>query len=364
MIARDTVLASRHAALGARMGPFAGWQMPLHYGSILEEAAHVRRAAGLFDLCHMGRLRITGDDHVAWMDRLVTCDVPTLKEGRIRYGLLTREDGTIIDDILVYREAGSIFLCVNAGNLTRDVAWLESHAAGTGVVVDDLSESLAMLAVQGPTSVPVIRQLTDGDPGKIGYYGFATMTLCDLPGTMISRTGYTGEDGFELVFPMQEAERVFGQILEAGAAHGLAPTGLAARDTLRLEAGMPLYGHEIDDSTTPVEAGLMFAVAKSFGFLGGEAIRALHENGTPRRLVGFVAEGPRVPRQGTPIMDGDVAVGEVRSGTRSPTLGASIGTGYVTTAKSSTGTRLALDLRTSRTPVELCALPFYRRERA
>jgi len=359
---RDTALATRHEGLSARMGPFAGWRMPLHYGSILDEASHVRASAGLFDLCHMGRLRLSGPDCIAVTDRLVTCAVDTLKLGRIRYGLLTREDGTTIDDVLVYREPESIFLCVNAGNLARDVAWIEAHLAGTETRLHDLSTSHAMLALQGPRSVDIVRALCSGDPGAIKYYGFGSMTVADVADTMISRTGYTGEDGFELVFPMDRVAEVFDRLMEHGTSLGLRPIGLAARDTLRLEAGMPLYGHELDDATTPVEAGLMFAVSKRFDFIGGPAIQAIHERGPDRQLIGFVAEGPRVPRQGTPILAGDEVVGEVRSGTRSPTLGASIGTGYVETAKVSTALPLALELRSARVPVEPVKLPFYHRE--
>ena len=359
---RDTALAARHAELSARMGPFAGWNMPLHYGSILDEASHVRASSGLFDLCHMGRLRLTGADHVEVVDHIVTCAVDTLKVGRIRYGMLTREDGTTIDDILVYREPDSIFLCVNAGNLHRDVAWIESKIAGTGTTLTDLSESHAMLALQGPTSVDVVRPLCAEDPDAIKYYGFASMTVAGVEDTLISRTGYTGEDGYELVFPMDRVVEVFDRLLETGTPLGLRPIGLAARDTLRLEAGMPLYGHEIDDETTPVEAGLMFGVSKRFDFIGGPAIREVHENGPARRLIGFVAEGPRVPRQGTPIVAGDRTVGEVRSGTRSPTLGASIGTGYVEAPMASNDVPLALDLRSARIAVERRELPFYRRE--
>lgn len=358
-----TALAAEHERLGAHLVNFAGFLMPVHYTSILDEARTVRHKAGLFDLCHMGRVRIRGRDHLETVGRLVTCDVDSMKIGQIRYALMTREDGTIIDDVLVYREPESTFLCINAGNRHRDLAWLRTHAAGTDSTVDDASQALAMIAIQGPRSVAIVRRLTRDDPGQLGYYRFFSTRLLDMDDVMVSRTGYTGEDGFEFYFPVERAVETWNALLEAGRGDGLSPIGLGARDTLRLEAGMPLYGHEIDDSTSPIEAGLAWAVGKSNTFVGCEAIRELLRRGTSRKLVGFTCGGRRVPRYGYALIDADQPCGEVRSGTLSPTLGKNIGTAYVASELAEPGRQLALDLRGERVTVEICDLPFYRRGR-
>jgi len=356
-----TPLSAAHERRNARMVNFSGFWMPVLYTSILDEARTVRTRAGLFDLCHMGRVRVTGADPVGFVDRLVSCDVRTLKVGHIRYGLMMREDATIIDDVLVYREPESIFICINAGNRNRDLAWIRSHSIGTGNTIEDLSDSLAMIAIQGPQSVAVMRPLCSADPGALKYYGFGSMTFCDLADTMVSRTGYTGEDGFEVYVPIAAAEAVWERMLESGAALGLTPIGLGARDTLRLEAGMPLYSHEIDDSTTPYEAQLMWAVKKSFDHIGGEELKAQTNAPPTRRLVGFTCADKRVPRTGYGIFDGDAPVGEVRSGTFSPVRDTNIGTAYVTHEALESGRPLALDLRGQRAPIQIVDLPFYRR---
>lgn len=358
-----TPLSAEHEKVGGRMVNFSGFWMPVQYTSIVEEAKTVRSKAGLFDLCHMGRVRIHGKDALSRVERMATCDVSTLKVGAIRYGMLTREDGTIIDDILVYREPETIFLCINAGNRNRDLAWLNANCAGTDARVEDLSESLAMIAIQGPRSVEVVRKLAKDDPGSIKYYGFFRTRFAGIDDVMVSRTGYTGEDGFEFYFEASQAPRVWNELLAAGKEFGVTPIGLGARDTLRLEAGMPLYGHEIDDTTTPFEAGLMWAVKKSFAFIGGDAIRECAERGVHRRLIGFTCADKRVPRAGYAILDGEAVTGDVRSGTFSPTLGKNIGTAYVGLASLEAGRPLALDLRGQRAPIEITPLPFYRRTR-
>lgn len=358
-----TPLSSLHEALGARMVPFAGYWMPIQYTSILDEARHVRKASGLFDLCHMGRFWLQGDDVIEQVDRLVTSNIRSMKDGMIRYGLLTREDGTIIDDILAYREPDGIFLCVNAANRARDLAWIQTHLAGTGTEVRDLSDDLAMIAIQGPASVEVARHVCAEDPGALGYYRLKRTKVLDDDGVMVSRTGYTGEDGFEFYVPTASAEALWKALTEAGGEGEVLPIGLGARDTLRLEAGMPLYGHEIDDSTTPIEAGLGWAIDKSYGFVGGDAIRQVAEEGASRRLVGFICEGKRVAREGYPVLCGDDVVSDVRSGTQSPTLDRPIGTAYLPSTIPSTGAALAVDCRGTRAPIEIVDLPFYKRDK-
>ncbi len=358
----DTPLAAEHDRLRARMADFAGFRMPIVYTSVLEEAKHVRNAAGLFDLCHMGRVYVRGPGHVEWIDRLVTCDVTGLVPGRIRYGLLVRENGTTIDDVLVYREEECVILCVNASNRHRDLAWLETHAAGTEVEIDDASERLGMIAIQGPRSVDICRRLCAGDPGDLRYYRFFRASFAGVDDVLVSRTGYTGEDGFEFFLPAEAVVDAWCRLLEAGDEDVLRPIGLAARDTLRLEAGMPLYGHEIDDETTPIEAGLEFAVSRKFDFLGGEVLRRQMKDGTSRRLIGFTCGGRRIPRQHCAIVAGDEPVGDVRSGTFSPTLETNIGTAFITSSDATRESSLSVDLRGDRVPIEVVPLPFYRRE--
>ena len=357
-----TPLTGEHERVNARLVNFAGWSMPIQYGSIVEEARHVRRAAGLFDLCHMGRLRITGPDAARLVERTLTCATHDLAVGAVRYGLLTREDGTTIDDILVYREPESFFLCVNASNKNRDVAWLRANAAGTDAIVHDLSKSLAMIALQGPASVAIARAVCADDPGTLKYYGFRTARAFDQDGVLISRTGYTGEDGFEFCLPEERAIDAWKRLLEVGAAHDLKRIGLAARDTLRLEAGMPLYGHEINDTTSPVEAGLEWALTNPRDYVGKSAIEDQRATGPARRLIGFTADDPRIPRPGYPVFDGDAHIGDVRSGSFSPVLEKNIGTAYVPAARAVPGTRLAVDLRGARADIQIVALPFYRRK--
>jgi aminomethyltransferase len=338
--------------------------MPVQYDGILDEVRRVRAAGGLFDLCHMGRSAITGARHREAAQRLVHVAVDRMKQGAIRYSFLCREDGTTLDDVLVYRDEPETFFCINAGNRERDLAWMADVAEDFGCRLEDRSDELAMIALQGPASTATLAPLCDEDPGALKYYGFRHGTVCDLP-AMISRTGYTGEDGYELYFEAARAPEVWAALLESGRAHGVTPIGLGARDTLRLEAGMALYGHELDDTTNPVEAGLVTAPIKhAHDFLGRDAIEAVLRSGPRRRLVGFTTESARVPRQGYPLLlpDGGPDVGAVCSGSPSPTLGTNIGTGYVRTP-SATAPVLDMLVRGRRHAVRLVPLPFYSRAR-
>ncbi|HKX46501.1 MAG TPA: glycine cleavage system aminomethyltransferase GcvT, partial [Planctomycetota bacterium] len=267
-----TPLHAVHAALGARLVDFAGWHMPLQYGPILDEVRTVRERGGLFDLGHMGRFRVTGRDAVALCDRVATNRVEKIPQGAIRYALFCDEAGDPLDDLLVYRGADEVFLVVNASNTERDLAWIRGHAQGFDAAVEDQTASLSMLALQGRISEAVLQPLVAGlDLATLGYYRFGFGTVCGLRDVRVSRTGYTGEDGFELYLPPAETERVWHALLESGRPHGLAPIGLGARDTLRLEAGMPLYGHELGPGLNPIEAGLGFGVslhASKAGTLG------------------------------------------------------------------------------------------------
>ena len=361
---RLTPLTAQHEAAGARLVDFAGFVMPVQYDGILAEVERVRKKAGLFDLCHMGRVRIVGERRVEAAQFLVHVHVETMKQGAIRYSFFAREDGSVMDDVLVYKDEQEIFFCINAGNRDRDIAWMREVAARYDCTVEDQSDELAMIAIQGPKSVETLAPLTETDVGALKYYSFVRGEVCGVP-AMISRTGYTGEDGYELYFAEAEAGRIWNALLEAGQPHGVTPIGLAARDTLRLEAGMALYGHELDDTTNPVEAGIIVKPIKhKHDFSGRAAIEAMLEEGPPRTLVGFTTESPRVPRQGYDLVTPDhTPVGKVVSGTKSPTLGTNIGTAYVATGHHLPGTKLAMEVRGKRIEIELHALPFYKRPR-
>jgi aminomethyltransferase len=361
---KQTPLHAVHRALGAKTIEFGGWDMPVQYGPILDEVRRVREKVGLFDLSHMGRVRVSGPDRLAFLDRVVTNHVAKIPRGSIRYALLCREDGNPLDDLLVYRDEDEVLLVVNAANHDADLAWLREHARGFDVTIEDLTAELAMIALQGPASRAVLERVCDIDLESLRYYCFDRGTLCGLARTFVSRTGYTGELGYELYVPAGDAQRVWHELVAAGEPEGLAPIGLGARDTLRLEAGMALYGHEIDLEHNPIEAGLGFAV--SFDETKGDWIgRAALERvaAAPRRkLVGLTTPGPRIPRQGQQLFAGDDVVGTVCSGSRSPTLDTNIATAYVPVPVEP-GTSVELDFRGKRQTAVVCALPFYSRTR-
>lgn len=363
---RETVLAPAHRALGARMVPFAGWRMPVAYGKVLDEVRAVRTAAGLFDLGHMGRVRIEGGDAEALLQRVQTNDVAAMRPGAIRYALILDEHGRTQDDVLVYRDPrdDGFFVVVNAANTGRDLAILREAAAGLDDVrIRDVTDELGMFAIQGPAAQHITAKLTDVDLEGLRYYHWTGGSIAGVP-AWLSRTGYTGEDGFEIYAPTERVPELWEAFLAAGREHGLQPAGLGARDTLRLEAGMPLYGHEIDETTNPLEAGLGFAVKFDHDFIGREALeRILAEGGTGRRLVGLVTDSPRVPRQGYDVFDGERKVGAICSGTASPTLGHNIATAYVAEDMTEPGRRLAFAVRDRREPAVVTKLPFYKRPR-
>jgi aminomethyltransferase len=363
---KQTSLHAAHERLSARMVEFGGWHMPVQYGPILDEVRCVRTKAGIFDLGHMGRILLSGPDAVAFADRVSTCFTAKIPIGSIRYSFICREDGNPIDDLLVYRDEQDVYMVVNASNTAHVLDWFHRHDDGFEVEIDDQTDRTAMIALQGQRSAQVLQRLVeDRDLESIGYYKFAFGTVCGMPRTRISRTGYTGEDGFEVYFPTDEAPRVWGAILEAGEDVGLKPIGLGARDILRLEAGMALYGHEIDVQHNPIEAGLKFGVsfhADKANTIGRAALEHFRDH-PRRRLVGLTTTGPRVPRQGTPIFDGDEEVGSVCSGAPSPTLDTHIATGYVKLGHDQAGAQLELDFRGKRQPGELRELPFFSRTR-
>ncbi len=362
---RRTPLTAEHEKAGAKLVDFSGYLMPVQYEGILDEVKRVRTRAGTFDLCHMGRCRILGARREEAAQFLVHVAIDKLKFGAIRYSFFARHDGTTMDDVLVYRDVDEMFFCINAGNRARDLLWMAEVVKRYGCTLEDQSDELAMIAIQGPKSVETMAPLCSGEPGAMKYYSFYRGTVCGVP-AMISRTGYTGEDGFEIYFPEAHAARIWNAILDSGAAHGVTPIGLAARDTLRLEAGMALYGHELDDTTNPVEARIVTEpLNHAHDFSGRAAIEAMLKSGPGRQLAGFTTASARVPRQGYALClpNGGAQVGVVNSGSPSPTLGTNIGTAYVKTGHHAPGTTLEMDIRGQRHPVALVPLPFYKRKR-
>lgn len=371
---RHTALDALHRSLGATMTDFAGWDMPLRYGSERDEHLAVRTRAGLFDLSHMGEITVTGSEAAQLLNYALVGNIASVGVGRARYTMICRADGGILDDLIVYRladtEAGSstYMVVANASNAQVVLDALVERAAGFDAVVRDDRDNYALIAVQGPESPGILKSLTDADLDGLKYYAGLPGTVAGVP-ALIARTGYTGEDGFELFVAPGDAEKLWQALTEAGAPVGLVPCGLSCRDTLRLEAGMPLYGHELSTSLTPFDAGLGRVVKfeKEGDFVGREALTeaaARAQENPPRVLVGLVAEGRRVPRAGYTVVAGGEVIGEVTSGAPSPTLGRPIAMAYVDAAHSAPGTAgVGVDIRGSHEPYEVVALPFYKRQK-
>jgi aminomethyltransferase len=362
---RATPLESRHAALGARMVDFAGWRMPIQYTGILEEHRAVRERAGLFDLCHMGELFVDGPEAGDALAAAVTTDPRTLAVGRAQYSMICAPDGGTLDDLIVYRLAEDRFLVVaNASNAAVVSDALAERFAGRRAVLDDRSLATALVAIQGPAALPILAPLAGLDAAAIHYYGIAEGAVAGVP-ALVARTGYTGEDGFEVFVEAAAGPAIWDALLAAGRGSGLVPVGLGARDTLRLEAGMPLYGNELDRQTTPFEAGLgrVVKLAKEGGFVGRDALAKAAEAGPRRRLVGLAVRGRGIARHGHPVWAGDRRSGVVTSGTMSPTLGVPIAMAYVAPGDSAPGTMLDVEIREARAAAEVVPLPFYTRSR-
>ncbi len=340
--------------------------MPVQFTSIIQEHAATRSAIGLFDISHMGRLEFIGANALALLDRLVTRSVVQLKPGGIRYALVTNEQGGILDDVLVYhlpRPDGSsrVLMVVNASNRDKIVHWIESQRNDDDATLVDLTSDTAMIAVQGPAAVALVDPMLDVSLAKMKYYSGAIAQL-DGSEVIVSRTGYTGEDGCELWVPADQAMPLWQRLLDLGQSEGAVPVGLAARDTLRLEAAMPLYGHELSEQIDPYQAGLAFAVQlDQHDFIGHSALVTAQKNTSRPVRVGLSLEGRRVPREHYPILSDGVAIGEVTSGTFSPTLQHPIAMGYVPAQLSGVGTSLEIDIRGRLVPATVVALPFYRR---
>ena len=363
---KHTPLYEQHVALGARMVEFSGFAMPVQYNSILEEHTAVRTRAGLFDVSHMGEFRVEGASALAFLQHLVPNDVSKLAIGQALYSQLCLPDGNTIDDLLIYHLGETQFMMVvNAGNIDKDFAWVTRQAANfTDLQVTNQSDTTALLALQGPLAQEILQPLTDTDLAAISYYHFA-QGMVDGIQCIISRTGYTGEDGFELYCASVDASKLWDDLLAAGKPHGLLPAGLGARDTLRLEAGMCLYGHELDEQTNPLEARLGWSVKLNAGdFIGRDTLLKVKEAGPQRKLVGIVMTDRGIPRGGYALYDTNgQPIGALTSGTRGLTVQKDIGMGYVDAAHAVVGATVLVDIRGKQAAAQIVALPFYKRKK-
>jgi aminomethyltransferase len=359
-MAKRTPLYDVHVQSGARMVEFAGWDMPVQYSGLLDEHEAVRTRAGLFDVSHMGEVVFRGPKALEALNRIFTNDLTKVADGQAQYGCLCREDGGIVDDVVVYRRsAEDLLVCVNAGNRQKDFEWLRDHAGGAQVANE--SDDWAQIALQGPRSQAILQPITATDLSKLKTFRFTEGKVAGVPCT-IARTGYTGEDGFELFCRSPDGARLWKALVEAGKPEGLVPAGLGARDTLRLEVAYRLYGSDMDDATTPLEAGLGWVVKfDKDDFIGRDAMLRQKERGLPRKLVGFVLTDPGIARHGFDVLHDGVKVGIVTSGTRSPTLKTSIGLAFVPPSLAAEGSTFAVDVRGRPASAQVVKTPFYTR---
>lgn len=356
-----TALYDKHVAHGAKMVPFAGYIMPIQYKSITAEHQKVRESAGMFDVSHMGEFFVRGEGASDFMNRMTVNNVAKLRENQAQYSAMLLENGGIIDDLLVYRRANDEFMIVvNAANREKDFAWLKDHA-DSGVELEDASDRYSLLAIQGRYAPAIVQKLTDTSLDEIKYYWFVDGMVAGHP-AIISRTGYTGEDGFELYAENEHAEALWDAVLEAGKDEGIEPVGLGARDTLRLEMKFALYGNDIDETTNPIEAGLGWITKVNKGeFAGREAILDVKQKGISRKLIGFEVEGKAIPRHDYKCVQGGKEIGYVTSGCWSPSLDKGIGMGYLEKELSVVGTHFDVMIRNKAVPAVVVETPFYKR---
>ncbi|HEY7976147.1 MAG TPA: glycine cleavage system aminomethyltransferase GcvT [Ktedonobacterales bacterium] len=361
-----TPLYERHRALGARLVEFSGWEMPVQYSGILDEHRTVRERAGLFDVCHMGEFRVEGAGALDFLQRLVPNNVARLADNQALYSQILRPDGGTLDDLIIYRlDEGHYMVVVNAGTMRKDWAWFSEHAAGADhLTLTNVSAETGLIALQGPRALAILQPLTETPLAEINYYHCQRGVVVGIQ-CIISRTGYTGEDGFELYCAAEQAGTLWDTLLDAGAADGLLPAGLGARDTLRLEAGYCLYGHELTEEITPLEAGLGWTIKldKGVDFIGRDALVAEKAQGLRRKLVGIELTERGVPRADYPIMQHGATVGALTSGGMAPTLGKPIGMGYITSGETAPGASAAIEIRGKPIEAVIAPLPFYKRPR-
>ncbi|MDZ7344681.1 MAG: glycine cleavage system aminomethyltransferase GcvT [candidate division KSB1 bacterium] len=357
---KKTGLYDIHVALGAKMVEFAGYWMPVQYRGIIEEHRKVRAAVGVFDVSHMGEFEFRGQAAGEFLQRMTINNISKLQPFQAQYSAMCYPDGGIVDDFIVYRWPDRYMMVVNASNIEKDFAWLAQQATPE-VGLANVSDEFSLLAVQGRYAQATLQKLTNVDLSTIKFYWFATGEIAGIP-AFLSRTGYTGEDGFEVGFSAPHSEKVWKAIFEAGNEFGIEPIGLGARDTLRLEMKYCLYGNDIDHTTNPLEAGLGWITKLDKGdFIGREAIAKMNANGIPRKLVGFELEGKNIARHGYAILKDGAPIGHVTSGTFSPSLEKSIGLGYVTSVHAAIGTELAIDIRGRQVNGRIVKTPFYQR---
>ena len=360
--AKYTPYTDFHIAAGARMAPFAGYYMPVQYTSIIKEHKAVRQNVGLFDLSHMGEFEVSGPKALDFLQKMTTNDVSTLDKWQIHYSCMTYPDGGIVDDLLVYNLGDRYMLVVNAANIDKDFKWLQQHLI-EGATLINRSDEISLLAIQGPNSRKLLSELTSYNLEDLKYYWAAETEIAGKK-VLFSRTGYTGEDGFELYIPNADGGHFWKAITEAGRKYDLQLIGLGARDSLRLEMKMALYGNDIDQTTNPIEAGLGWIVKlDKGGFIGSDAIAKVKQEKPDRRLVCMVLEGKAFPRKGYAIYNGDQKIGEVTSGTVSPSLGTPIAMGYVPRSLSKSGNKVEIDIRGKRFPAEVIKPPFYKKDK-
>jgi aminomethyltransferase len=363
---KKTPLNEVHRALGGKMVDFGGWDMPVQYSAgVIAEHLATRERAGLFDVSHMGEIWVEGDDAIAFVNRLTTNDVTKLVDGQAHYSALTNERGGVVDDLLVYRfDVDKLLLVVNASTTDKDWDWITSHKGDENITLTNASADYCQIAVQGPRAVEIAQQLTEVDLSEIKYYHF-TVDVFDGVDAIISRTGYTGEDGFEIYANKDHAVALWNRFLEIGAEHGILPCGLAARNTLRLESAMSLYGHELGDDISPLEANLGWICKLNKGeFIGREAMAKLKEDGLERKLVGFEMVDKGIARDEFDVYVGDEKVGIVTSASPAPFLKKNIGLAFVPVEFAKTGQEITIDVRGKKLAAVIVPTPFYKREKS
>ncbi|WP_199118441.1 glycine cleavage system aminomethyltransferase GcvT [Pedobacter sp. ASV28] len=358
---KNTALTEKHISLGAKMVPFAGYNMPVQYEGINAEHATVRNAVGVFDVSHMGEFILKGENALDLIQRVTSNDAAKLYDGKIQYSCLPNEDGGIVDDLLVYRiDEKTYMLVVNASNIEKDWNWIQQFNTNN-VEMHNISDKTSLLAIQGPKAADALQSLTGIDLASMEYYTFKKGTFAGVDNVLVSATGYTGAGGFEIYFENQYAEQIWNAIFEAGAAYGIKPIGLGARDTLRLEMGFCLYGNDIDDSTSPIEAGLGWITKFTKDFTNSAALLAQKEAGVARKLVGFEMIDRGIPRHDYVVVDTDGNnIGRVTSGTQSPSLQKAIGIAYVAKAFAKEGTEIFIDIRNNKVKAKVVKFPFYK----
>lgn len=357
---KKTTLYNTHLNLNAKMTPFGGYEMPVQYSGVTKEHLAVRKGVGVFDVSHMGEFMVSGPKAFGLLQYICSNDISKISIGKAQYNYFPNETGGIVDDLIVYRlEEEKYLLVVNASNIEKDWKWVQKHNVDFGAVVEDQSEETALLAIQGPKAIEAMQQLTSSPLTELPYYSHTTATFAGCENTLIATTGYTGAGGLEIYLPSSKAPEVWDAIMKAGADFDILPAGLAARDTLRLEMGYCLYGNEINDTTSPLAAGLNWVTKLDTGTYNADHLINQKKEGTPEKLVGFVLKNRGIPRAGYSIVNqNSERIGAVTSGTQSPILSQGIGLGYVSSNYAKPGTQIAIQIRDKESLAEVVKLPF------